>query len=385
MSRSAVGTRSASVGLAAVVAVVMTASLAGAHGGDTDKIHGCVSSQNGSLRIVEPDEGCRKDESGLHWTRAAGTYRAGSGLALSPDNVFSVTGAPWGGLTGVPAGFADDLDDDGAPQLRAALGANDGAANESNDLVSFSEIKDLTAAGDGRITGSYITDGSIAGDDLADGSVTSGEISNGTITAQDLAGNDAVGSEVAGAVTSEKIFNGTIATADLATGAVTSGNIADGTIVAADLAAGAVTTARQTANFSLGQGGGFPGDDLETSVVEAILEVPAGSNHSVLLTGQLPLSIQCSGPCAPSVTYYIRKSTDGGSPVGVTPSMTSTVSGGSGGQIVLPVAFVDHRAGAGVTRYQLMVTVDYGTSPGSTATAVASSPALAAVDLGQAP
>ena len=38
------------------------------------------------------------------------TYSAGDGLALD-GTAFDVTGAPWTGLTGVPAGFADDRDD----------------------------------------------------------------------------------------------------------------------------------------------------------------------------------------------------------------------------------------------------------------------------------
>jgi len=38
-------------------------------------------------------------------------YHAGSGLALV-GNEFSVTGAPWSGLTGVPAGFSDGVDND---------------------------------------------------------------------------------------------------------------------------------------------------------------------------------------------------------------------------------------------------------------------------------
>ncbi len=38
------------------------------------------------------------------------TYSAGSGLSLVGTQ-FSVTGAPWAGLTGVPTGFADGVDD----------------------------------------------------------------------------------------------------------------------------------------------------------------------------------------------------------------------------------------------------------------------------------
>ncbi len=39
------------------------------------------------------------------------TYTAGSGLALAGTE-FSVTGAPWTGITGLPAGFDDDVDND---------------------------------------------------------------------------------------------------------------------------------------------------------------------------------------------------------------------------------------------------------------------------------
>ncbi|MBN1137576.1 MAG: hypothetical protein JXM73_13395 [Anaerolineae bacterium] len=39
------------------------------------------------------------------------TYTAGAGLVLTGTQ-FSVTGAPWSGLTGVPAGFADGVDND---------------------------------------------------------------------------------------------------------------------------------------------------------------------------------------------------------------------------------------------------------------------------------
>jgi len=49
------------------------------------------------------------------------TYTAGTGLSLSGTQ-FSVTGAPWSGLTGVPAGFADGVDNDTNTTYTAGTG-----------------------------------------------------------------------------------------------------------------------------------------------------------------------------------------------------------------------------------------------------------------------
>ena len=221
----------------AAAALAVGAAPAGAHGGDTTLVHSCIGG-GGNVKIVAADESCKKNEVALDWSRDSGgagtTYTAGSGLSLSPANEFSVTGAPWSGLTGVPAGFADGVDDEG-PALTwanltgipgdlldgdddgsaavgafaASLAADDGAPNEFGDAVSFSRIKDLTSSvtGDGRITGEFVRDGSIESHDIRDG----------TITAGDLAGSD-TGAVVVGAVTSEKIADGTIQARDLASG-----------------------------------------------------------------------------------------------------------------------------------------------------------------------
>jgi hypothetical protein len=159
-----------------VMAMLATTGLAGAHGGDPSKVHACVVPASGTIRIIDPGQSCYKNESPLDWTLNAGTaYSAGLGLALSPGNEFSVTGAPWAGLTGVPAGFADGMDDNGADQV----------AQLRRDLSS--------------------------------GGITSGWISDGTISAADLAGTDSSdpAKVVVGAVTSEKIFDGTVQSRDL--------------------------------------------------------------------------------------------------------------------------------------------------------------------------
>ena len=221
----------------AAAACAASAGPAGAHGGDTQLVHSCIAG-DGNVKIVAADATCGKNELPLDWpSSAAGTtYTAGSGLSLSPTNEFSVTGAPWSGLTGMPAGFADgvddvgtaptwntlggvpadlrDGDDDGSAkvgELRGDLSQDDGTPNEDGDPVSFSKIKDLTTmSGDGRITGGFIRDGSIEGQDIGDG----------TITARDLAGSDAPEGIVVGAVTSEKIADGTIQARDLASGVI---------------------------------------------------------------------------------------------------------------------------------------------------------------------
>jgi hypothetical protein len=221
----------------AAAALAIGAGPAAAHGGDTALVHSCIDN-GGNVKIVAADATCKKNELALDWARNGGgggtTYTAGSGLALSPTNEFSVTGAPWSGLTGVPAGFADGVDDEG-PALTwgnltgipsdlldgdddgsgavsgfaTQLATDDGVPNQPGDPVSFSKIKDLTSSsGDGRITGEYVRDGSI----------TSGDIGDATITARDLAGSDEAGATVVGAVTSEKISDGTIQARDLAAG-----------------------------------------------------------------------------------------------------------------------------------------------------------------------
>src|SRR4051794_40293305 len=93
--------------------ILASVTTAGAHGGDTSLVHSCVSKKDGSLRIVGANHGCSKGETPLDWSRdGAGstTYTAGPGLTLNGTE-FSVTGAPWSGLTGVPTGFADGTDD----------------------------------------------------------------------------------------------------------------------------------------------------------------------------------------------------------------------------------------------------------------------------------
>jgi hypothetical protein len=220
------GKGAASITLAAAV-LAGGAGPAGAHGGDTAKVHSCIIASSGVPKIIAADASCDKNELAFDWSAVDTntTYSAGSGLSLSAGNVFSVTGAPWSGLTGVPAGFRDGVDDvgesvdmksddrsapkepndndgfvhwnnlEGVPnaildgggsaavdQLKSDLADADGTPNESSDLVSFSKIKDLT----GRITGAFIQDWAITRDHLRHGSVDTLQIQDGSIGGVDI-------------------------------------------------------------------------------------------------------------------------------------------------------------------------------------------------------
>jgi len=220
----------------AAAALAIGAGPAGAHGGDTALVHSCIGG-GGNVKIVAADESCKKNEVALDWARNAGapgpTYSAGSGLSLSSANEFSVTGAPWGGITEMPAGFSDGVDDEGpdltwenltgvpagfsdgvddestwdtlpgvpadlrdgdddgsarVSQLRSDLSGDDGAPNQTTDPVSFSKIKDLTSmSGEGRITGAFIANLTIRAANLADDSVNGDKIAEGSIRTAHLA------------------------------------------------------------------------------------------------------------------------------------------------------------------------------------------------------
>jgi len=66
-------------GGAALMLMLMTAiTVASAHGGDTTKIHACVYSSTGQLRIVGANETCKKTEQALDWNQAGVPGPAGA-------------------------------------------------------------------------------------------------------------------------------------------------------------------------------------------------------------------------------------------------------------------------------------------------------------------
>lgn len=107
------------------------------------------------------------------------TYSAGSGLNLA-GTVFSVIGAPWAGLTGVPAGFADGADNDTTYSNGSGLGlagtvfsvlfggngsASTAARSDHNHDASY-----VNEAQADSVTSAMIVNGVVSSNDLADGS-----------------------------------------------------------------------------------------------------------------------------------------------------------------------------------------------------------------------
>lgn len=187
------------VGLGALAALLTTSSLAGAHGGDTNKIHGCVASSTGNLRVIDPGESCKKGETALDWSRDSGANQLKADLQ-EPDDDADVTGTTtvegqgvndgdglvsWWNLENVPVGFADNTDNiDGGTAANLECQRCVNAADIGNEAVGTAEIANgtITAA---DLAGTYNTDGSQT--ESVIGAVTSEKIADGTISARDLA------------------------------------------------------------------------------------------------------------------------------------------------------------------------------------------------------
>ncbi len=89
------------------------------------------------------------------------------GIAAAPYALYApeagnAAGAPWGGLTDVPAGFADDVDDEGSGTVTSV---DTGAGLTGGPITTSGTI----SLADGGVTTSHIADGTILAEDLADG------------------------------------------------------------------------------------------------------------------------------------------------------------------------------------------------------------------------
>lgn len=121
----------------------------------------------------------------------------------------SSSAAPWSGLSGVPAGFADGIDNDSGGtviSVGAGTGLSGGPITGSGTL----------SIANGGVGSAQIADGSIAAVDLASNAVGTAQLANDVVTAAKLANN---------AVDSAAIIDANVTSAKIAPGAVGSAQI----------------------------------------------------------------------------------------------------------------------------------------------------------------
>jgi hypothetical protein len=108
-----------------------------AHGGDPNLIHACVHRSSGNVRIVAPDESCRRPESPLHWSAQAAPAGGGprgvqlfesDGSFTVPAGVTSVLVEMWGGggAAGLPNVTGIGGAGGGGSYLRTVVGVTPG-------------------------------------------------------------------------------------------------------------------------------------------------------------------------------------------------------------------------------------------------------------------
>jgi hypothetical protein len=255
---------------------------AGAHGGDTSKVHSCVVASSGYAQIIGANETCSKNYRALDWsaTDTNTTYSAGFGLSLSSANSFSVTGAPWGGLTDVPAGFSDGVDNVGSTAWSGLTGVPAGFADNVDDEGSKA-WGDLTGVPSG-FADNVDDAGSMKWSDLtgvplefADGDDDDGSAGLAQLVSQ-LSNADGTPNEPGDPVSFTKVKDltstagGRILGSFIQNGTIQSDDVADGAIQGRDLGNVLVTTTESVDPPAL------PAGSARGAVTVAITGVKAG-------------------------------------------------------------------------------------------------------------
>lgn len=156
--------RAVALGVGAGLAVLASASWAGAHGGDSAAVHGCVVPSSGYLRIVDPDETCKTNETALDWTSGA----------LAPGSVLGEGNNVADGLSG-----------------HLALGTV-GRANLVPEAVDTAQLAPRAVTGDrvsnndaSNLTGANVRTGTLHGTLMGPPTTAhTGDIALGTISGQ---------------------------------------------------------------------------------------------------------------------------------------------------------------------------------------------------------
>jgi len=146
--------------------------------------------------------------------------------------------APWSGLTGVPTGFADGIDNNSGGTLTAitaGTGLSGGTITSSGTLGIANGGVGMAQIATGAVDGARVLDGSLGAVDVQADSLGAAQIAGNAITAAELA--DA-------AVDTAAVQNLAITQAKIAAGAVGTNELQDGGVGLADLANGAVNASK---------------------------------------------------------------------------------------------------------------------------------------------
>lgn len=128
------------------------------------------------------------------------------------SNVSAAT--PWSGLTGVPAGFGDGIDDDSGGTVTSIA---TGAGLAGGPITDSGTV----AIADGGVTMSMVAPGAVGSAQLANNSVVSAHIVDATIVASDLAVNSVTAAQLAAdSVDTAAIIDANVTAPKIAVGAV---------------------------------------------------------------------------------------------------------------------------------------------------------------------
>lgn len=198
---------------------------------DADTVDGADAATLEESAEIDTDISAHAAVTDAHHTRyadAEAVAAMGAKADTNPLNHDKTASLPWGSITSIPAGFADDTDDDTtyspgsgldlAGTTFSARFAGSGAANTVARSDHNHDSAYVNEAQSDSVTSSMIVDGNITSTDLEDSAVITGKINNLAVTTGKIANS---------AVTTEKIANGTIEDADVSSAAGIAGTKID--------------------------------------------------------------------------------------------------------------------------------------------------------------
>ncbi|MFH1374988.1 MAG: hypothetical protein ABII79_14485 [bacterium] len=189
-----------------------------------------------------------------------------AGLAQDATNLGTQPPAyylDWGNITGMPAGFADGVDNEGTGDIEAVNAGSGLSGGGTSGPVTLN----VTTNG---ITANHIATDAVDTDEIAPDAVGSSEVDNNSLTANDLATNSVNADEIAtGAVGTDEVADNSLTTNDLAPNSVGTSEVVDNSLTANDLATDAVGASELAANSV------YSGDIMDGEIIDADISTTA--------------------------------------------------------------------------------------------------------------